>query len=151
MAELMKEGLDLVRGEQRGGIGRRLGEVHHDGNLRTVVDAIGGDALVLEAGHPGAGALGVAREKVGIDHADELPLVVGNVEGLHVGMVDLDVVVAGELQAIELGGEAEHTGNHVVELEVGAQLLLVVAVGGIFELVGVVAVVPRIDFHGFAL
>ena len=66
-------------------------------------------------------------------------------------MVYLNIVVAGELQSVKLGGEAEHTGNHVVELEVGAQLLLVVAVGGIFELIGVVAVVPRIDFHRFAL
>ena len=151
VAEFMEESLDLIGCEQRGGVGRGLGEVHHDGYLRTVVDALGGDALVLEAGHPGAGALGVAREEVGVDHADKLPLVVGNVEGLHVGMVYLDVVVAGELQSVKLGGEAEHTGNHVVELEVGTQLLLVVAVGGIFELVGVVAVVPRIDFHRFAL
>ena len=151
VAELVEEGLNLVGGEERGAVGGGLGEVHHDAHLGTLVDTLGVDALVAESGHPCSGALAVAGEEVGVDHADEVALVVGDVEGFYVGMIYLDRVVAGELQAVELGGEAEDAVDHVVKLEIGAELLLVVAVAGVFELVGVVAVVPGADGDRLAL
>ena len=116
-----------------------------------MVLALGIHILFREIGHPRTGTLGGAGEEVGVEHADETSVGAGYVIGLYIGMVDLNLGVVCELQAIELCGKAEYTVNHVVELEVGAEGLFVKRVFVGLELVGIIRIVPRHNLDGCAL
>ena len=151
VAELVQEGLYLVGGEQRRLVGGGLGEVHHNLHQGTRVGAVGLAPLLLEVCHPGTGALACAGEEVGVEHADEFAVGVGDVKGFCVGVVCLHAGVGGELQAVEASGQAEDTVDYLVKLEVGAQGLLVEGVLRGLVLVAVVAVVPGLERHGMTL
>ncbi len=149
MSELVKESLHLIGGKKRGSLGCRFGEVHHNRNLRTFVNSLGIDALVTETCHPRSRTLGGTREEVRINDPYEIPLVIGHIKRLDIRVIHLYVIIAGELNSIELGGQPEHAVDHIVKLEIRAQLLFVIAVTLVLQFVGIVAVIPRLDFHWF--
>ena len=60
-------------------------------------------------------------------------------------------MVGHETKAIHPGSEAKYALGHLTQLEIRPQELVVDVKHRVFLLVAVVAVIPRHDFHGFAL
>ena len=142
VAELVEEGLHLVKGQQRG---LRLGglrEVHHQRHQRAGLFAV--DHLrTAVLGHPGARVLRGAGEEVEVEHRQEVALLVGHVVGRHVGVVDLDLLVGRKVEPVELVGQQEDTLLHVLELEVGLHHLVAQGILLVLVLLAVVGPVPR--------
>ena len=61
-------------------------------------------------------------------------------------MIHGDIRILFKCEAIEFGGKTKHSVNHIVKFEIWAQLLLVIGIFGITEFIGVVAVVPWLQF-----
>ena len=68
--------------------------------------------LTLELRHPSPSLLAFSRMEVGIEHSEERAVTVEHLIGLHVGMVDGDVLVLFERDAVEAVGQSEHTVYH---------------------------------------
>jgi hypothetical protein len=146
VAELVEERGGVVVGEEGGQAGRGLVEVE-------VVDDDGGDVarealLVAEGVHPGAAALGGAGVVVAIEDADVGAVAIEGLPGADVGMVDGEAGAFDESEAEELVGDPEGRFDHVVEREVGLELLFVEVVFGEADLFGVVAPVPGFEGRG---
>ena len=102
MTELMQESLYLIEGEQgRSGLGG-FGEIHYDGDVRSLTNSIFVVFLLAETCHPSSALLGLAREKIRVDDADEATVVISDIEPFDIRMVDNDVLVFGEVQSVEL-------------------------------------------------
>ena len=98
------------------------------------------------AGHPGARALAGAGEHVAVEEADVVAVAVGDPPGADVRVEDRDLAgISVKLEAVELPGHVEHAVDHVVELEVGLDLVLREVVAVLADLLHVVAIVPRLD------
>ena len=76
--------------------------------MRTHVLALLVDALSLVLRHPGAALLTFAGVEVGIEDGEVGTVAVKHLVGLHVGMVDGDVLVLLERDAVQTVGQSEH-------------------------------------------
>ena len=93
--------------------------------------------------HPGAAALVAAGVVVADEHGELLAVLVEHVPHAHVWVVHRQIVALLEAQAVELvGGEEHAVGEHIVQLEVRAQLRFIELVLGLAHLLGVVGPVP---------
>ncbi len=74
-----------------------------------------------------------------------LPVPAAHLPHAHVGVVDRDVAARREGEAEQLARDPEHRLAQALELQVGLHLVLVEVVLRLAHLLGVVAVVPRLD------
>ena len=70
MTELMEESLHLTEGEQCRLISSRLGEIHHQTDVRTYVFALLVNPLILITGHPSSTLLALSRIEIGIEDCE---------------------------------------------------------------------------------
>ena len=147
VSELVEESLQLVeRQQRRRGLGG-FGEIHHQRHQRTGLLAVL-DLRAAEFGHPRTRTLRLAGEEVEVEHGHKAAVLVGYVIGRHVGMIDLDLVVGREIQAVKLVGEHEHALLDVFELQIGLHDLVVERIFLVLVFFVVIAPVPR---HQLAL
>ena len=112
MAELVEEGFYLAQCQQGRLVGCRLGEVHHHADMRTDVLALLVDELSLVFCHPCTSLLAFAWVEVGIEYSQVAAVLVEYLVGFDVWVVDGNVLVLLEGDAIELGGQSEDTLYH---------------------------------------
>ena len=141
----MKQGLKLVRGDERRLARGRLAEIGDQADERTVLGAIH-NGLAPELGHPRTVALGGAREEVHVEEGHVASLLILHVVNLHIRVVDRDVAALLEAQAVELACESEDCVNAVVQAEVRLELGIADGVSLVFELLGPVAEIPALEF-----
>ena len=91
--------------------------------------------MFAEIGHPCTAALGGAREEVGVNDTDIVSVGVSDVEPFHFWMEHDDVLVFGEMQAVEFCSKSKHAFDGVAEFEIRAKFLVVDAVFCVLELV----------------
>ena len=150
VAELMEERLQLVEVEQGGLVARGLGEVEHQGDHRDDVLPVAVVVLLAEVGHPGAAPLGGTREEVHIHHGNHL-VVVDDLIHLHILLIDGNLLVLAEGQAIQFVADHKEALAGGVEREVGADFLFVEVVFLLSEFLTIVAPVIRLKFEATAL
>ena len=146
VSELVEEGLHIVHAEQRGVALSRFVEVTDIDDYRAMVNPVGIHILMADIVHPCAGAFACAGKIVGVEDTDERAVGIGYLENLHLGVIDGHAFELLELQAIERGGELEHTAAHIAQLEIGFEFFLVEVVLLFAEFLGVVPPVPRLQF-----
>ena len=147
VSELVEEGLYLAQRQQGGFLGRGFGEVHHHRDMGTdILHIIWTEGLLcIEAflplalifRHPGTGLLALTGMEVGIEDGEEATILVEDLVGLHVGMIDGDFLVFLEGDAVETVGEAKDTVDDLRQLEIGPQHLGIDVVFLQLQLVGV--------------
>src|SRR5690606_37856843 len=95
-----------------------LRKVAHDAHVGPAVLAVPG-SLFEVVRHPGTASLGGARKEVCVEIAHEATaLLFLHFKGFHVWMVDGDVFSLVKSDAKQAAGVLEHSGDHVLELEV---------------------------------
>ena len=125
MAKLVHESLYLVVGEQRGlGVGGTC-KVHCEGYNGAHIVATGIAILLTKVGHPRTALLGLTGEEVGVEQSHKVAIIVGHVINLNFGMEHLCIEVLGEVQAIETCCQTKHSANHILQLEIRSQQLVV--------------------------
>ena len=134
----MQESLHLAEGEQCRLLGRGLGEIRHHAHVRPYVLALMVDGLLLEFRHPGTVVLTLAWVEVGVEDGEIAAVLVKDLIGLDVGMIDGDVLVFLECDAIEAMCQTEDAVDDLVELEVRTQHLRVDIVVLNLQLMGIV-------------
>ena len=145
----MEHGGDIVEADERGLAGRRLGEVGD-----VVDDRLGAEELRLldEIAHPGAALLVVALEVVEIGEAQLRAVLVEHFKDAHIGLIDRNVVAFLEGHAVELVRGVEHAVlEHIVEFEIGFDLVFVEIVFRLANLLGVVLPVPWLQIEMLAV
>ena len=143
MSELVQEGLHLAQCEQGRFVVGRFREVHHHAHVWSDVHPLLRDPLSLVFGHPCSTLFALAGVEVGIEHGEIASVAVEHLIRLHVGVVDGNILVLLEGDAIEFVGESEHAADHLVQFKIGSQHLGIDIVFLQFQLVRVVAHVPR--------
>ena len=111
--------------------------------MRPNVVALTVNPLPLELGHPSTPLLAFSREEVGIEHGQIRSVTVENFVSLDVGMVNGDVVVGLEGDAIQAIGQSEHAIDNLREFEIRAQHFAIEVVFLHLQLVRIVRRVPR--------
>ena len=161
VAELMEEGLHLAQCQQGRLFFRGLRKVHHHRDMGAhVLDVTRTEGLLhvlalhplsLIGGHPCPTLLTLARMEVGIEDCQEGTVLIEHLVSLHIWMVDGDVLVLLEGDAIQAIGQTKHTIDHLGEFEIGTQHLSVDIKLLQLELMGVEAEVPRLQFEVLTL
>ena len=108
----------------------------------TVVYAVVVNPLTAEVGHPCAGTLGGTREKVGVEHSHKVAFFVGHVKRFDLRVIDRVVLIFCKFQSVQTIGKTEGSVNHVVKFEIRAQVFFAIGILLIFQLVGIVRIVP---------
>ena len=144
VSELVQEGFHLTEGQQGRLVLCRFGEVHHNGYVGTAVLAgLFVNPLFLVAGHPGSRALACSGVEVGIEHGKEFPVFVEDFVGIHILVINGNIRILLEGDAIQSGCQAEYTFLHVVQLKVRAEQLIVDIELPVLQFMGIVRPVPR--------
>ena len=151
MTELVQKRIDLIIRQQGGLVGRRTAEIHDNDDLRPFVPSLGRLVLRLDVVHPGSRLLAVAREEVRIENGQEGAVLIIHFVGLHLRMIDRNLLVASEGDAIQLGGQSEHTLADMIQLEVGAGHLVIELESTVLQLLGIIVPVPRHQIDRCAL
>ena len=133
MTELVEKGFHLTESKQGRLLGRRLREIHHHADMRPhVLHIIGTEGflhvdalhpLALIFGHPCPTLLALAGMEIGIEDGQIGTVLIEHLVGFHVGMINGDVLVLLEGDAVEAVGEAEHAVDNLRQFEVGTQHL----------------------------
>ena len=87
--------------------------------MRTDVLPLAVDILALVFGHPGASLLAFARMKVGIEDSQIGAVLVEDLISLHVGVINGNILVLLEGDAIEPVSQAEDSLDNLGEFEIG--------------------------------
>ena len=144
VSELMEEGFYLIIGKQRRFVCCRTCEVHHIDNMRTVVGfAIA--VLRLKIVHPCTAALAVPRVEVGIVNRQIFALFVKHLVGFHFGVVNGNVLVLFEGNAVETLCQTEDTLDNRLFLKVRTEIIVGDGIFLVFQFLGIVTPVPRLD------
>ena len=144
VAKLMQESLHLTQGQQCGFVLRRFRQVHHHRDVWTDVFTFSVDILSLIFRHPRTALLAFARMEVGIEHSEERAVLIEHLVSLDVRMIDGNVLVLLECDAIQLIGQSEDTVNHPLQFEIRTQHLGIDVVLLHLQLVRIEARVPRL-------
>ena len=145
VTKLMEHGLHVVEAQQRRLIGRRLVEIAHIDDDGADILPFRRDVLVADIVHPRPAALGVTREIVGQQHADQRTVRIRDAEGLHVRMI-LGCIRNGlELQAVEARCGREDPLTHVLHLEVRHHGILIQVILRLADAFCIVEPVPGFD------
>ena len=123
MTELVQEGAYLIISEQCRFLCRLAREIHHVHDMRTMVFLLA-DKLRLEIIHPRAAALTVPRMEVSVVHREELTLLVEDLVSRYFGVINLNLLVFFELDAIETLCEPEDTFLHCLQLEIRTEVII---------------------------
>ena len=140
----MEEGLHLAQCQQGRLLFCRLGEVHHHRDVRTDVLALLVDILSLIFRHPGTALLALAGVEISVEDGEIAAILVEHLVSLDVRMVNRNVLVLLEGDAVQLVGKTEDTAYHLRQFEVGTQHFLVDVVLLHLQLVTVETSVPRL-------
>ena len=97
--------------------------------------------LVAEAGHPGAALLAGTGEIIAIEEPDHLAFA-DRLPGLHIGMIDRQIVPGAEGKAVQLAGGEEGGLDQIGKREIGLQGFAVEVVLLPPQLFRVIAPVP---------
>ena len=149
MSELMEDGLNLIDGEQgREGIlrSRHVADIDDD---RADVIALGIDVLVPEVGHPCAAPLGVAREVVSHEYAEQAAIGICNLERIDSLVVHRHIRKRLNLHSVDLLCCCEDSVTDILHLEIWLGELLVQGVLALTHLFGIVEPVPWLDRRAF--
>ena len=143
MTKLVKECLDLAQSKQRRFFACWFGQVHDNADVRTMVETSLVDILLLEVCHPSSALFAGAREEVGIKDSQECSVGIENLVGFYVWMIDLDVGLQLERDAVKFGGKTENSFLDVLQLEVGTKHFAIDVVLLELQFVTVVGPIPR--------
>ena len=110
--------------------------------MRADVLALAVDELSLIFCHPCTALLALAGVEVGIEDSQEAAVLVEHLVGLDVRVVDGDVLVLLESDAVQSVSQSEDTFDDIGQLKVWAQHLCVQVVLLHLQLVAVEAAVP---------
>ena len=80
-----------------------------------------------------------------------MSIAVGHIIDFDLGVKDLGIIVGREVQTIESSGQAEYSIDNLIEREIGPQQLIIDLVQAVALFVGIVTVVPSLQFKIFAL
>ena len=114
--------------------------------MRAYVFAFAVDELPLVFCHPCTALLALAGVEVGIENSQIGTVLVENLISFDIGMVDGDVLVFLEGDAVQTVGQAKDTLDDVRQLEIGSQHLCIQVVLLHLQLVRVEGGVPRLQF-----
>ena len=150
MAEFVEQGLGVAERDQRLLALGALGAIEHVDDDRPHILAV---ELRLRAKtrHPCAAALGRSREIVADEQSDMLAPRVGDIEGARFRIVEREIGALGKGQSEQVVRNVEGGANHGVEVEIGADFVLVDIVIRLAQLLGIVAPVVRGDLEIAAL
>ena len=123
VAKLVEEGLHLAKRQQRGFFCRGLRKVHHHRDVGTHIHAFLVDILSLILSHPCSTLLAFAGVEVGIEHSQEGAVLVEHLVGLHVRVINGNILILLERDAIEFVGQSKDAIDNLVQLEVRTQHL----------------------------
>ena len=148
MAELMEEGLHLSQCQQGRFLVSRFREIHHHTDVRPyILHIIRSEGLLhvltlhplaLVFRHPGTSLLTLAGMEVGIKDGEIRTVLVEHLVGFHVRMIDRDILVFLECDAVETIGKTKHATNDLRQLEIRAQHLCIDVISLQLQLMGVV-------------
>ena len=144
VAELVKQGLDLVMGEQHWLAVHRGREIAGHVGDRDL-GAFAGDHARLAGVHPGAAALVGACIQVEIELAAHRAVGIADLVELDVGVPDIHAVHLVEAHSVEPADHFKHAGDHPVLGEPGLDLLLGDGIARLAQLFAVVGDVPGLE------
>ena len=122
VTELMEHGSHLVPRQQRRHTIGSLGVVAYIKDNRYLVALT---ALLLETVHPGSSALRRTAVVVATEQGQRLTILVDDFEGLHIRMIEGNVLALLERQTIDtVGGIEDSIDKHAVDIEVGFHLVV---------------------------
>ena len=143
VTELVVHRRDFIESEQRRLAGLGLGDVQVIGHHRLVMQQL---RLRHVGGHPRPALLVVACEVVGQEQRERPAVGVEYLEHPHIRLVDGQVPVLLETEAIELVRGVEHTiQQHVIELEVRRDARLIEIVACLAHLLRIERPVPGLQ------
>ena len=151
VTKLVEEGLYLAQGQEGWLLGGRLGEVHHHADVRAHIGALVIYPLSLELCHPGTSLLALAREEVCIEYCQIAAILIEYLVCLDIRMIDRDVLVLLEGDAVELVGKTEYAINHLIELEIRTKHLCIEIVLLHLELMRIESEIPWLHLEIIAL
>ena len=102
------------------------------------------DPLSLIFGHPGPTLLTFARMEVGIEHGQIGTVLIEDLVGLYIRMIDGNLLILLKRDAIQAISQSEHALNHLRQFEVRAQHFGIDVIALQFEFVGIEAEIPRL-------
>ena len=150
MAERMEDGFGFAMGEEGGASAEGQSEsAAHEAEMGrpNAREEMAG----VEGVHPGATALGIAREPVGVEAAEDRGVLVANLVVLDVGMPDGHGRAFDDADGEEALDEVEHAAEDGLDGEVGAQILLLEGVESGALFFGPVGDVPGLHHGGGSL
>ena len=100
--------------------------------------------LRLEIIHPCSAPLAVTRMEVCVIDGEEFTFLVKYFVCCYFGMIDLNILVLFEFQAIQFLSQAEYTFLDVLELEIRAKVIIGNGIFLLFEFLRVITEVPRL-------
>ena len=151
VTKLVEEGLYLAQGQEGWLLGGRLGKVHYHAHMRAHIGALVIYPLSLELCHPGTSLLALAREEVGIEDCQIAAVLIEYLVCLDIRMIDRDILVLLEGDAVELVGKTEYAINHLIELEVRTKHLCIEIVLLHLELMRIESEIPWLHLEIIAL
>ena len=146
--EFVEGRADLVDGQETDRIAR-LGEIAYIYHDRAYIIAGGIHILLPEVGHPRSAPLGAAGKIIRHEPAEKRAVRIGDLEGLDLRMIYGNIVRRLYLYAVETLGGLEHSGAHIVKLEILAHLGFVEGVLRLAHLLGIEPPVPRLNSAAF--
>ena len=95
--------------------------------------------------HPRAGTLSCTREVVEVEQANDLAVTL-HFKCSHLGFEHRNRAgIFGEAHAVQLARGIEHRGDHVIQLEIRLNRLLIEVILRLAHLFGVETIIPRLD------
>ena len=143
MAEFVEQGRDFAQGQQGRAARRRFWEVHDidDDRAHRLVECL----LAAKIGHPGARPLRTAGVVIAEEDRDMAALAIDDLEGADVRMIDGEVGARNEPQAEQPFRAEKGCFDHVIELEIGRERVLIEIIGLPPQLFGIIAPIMRGD------
>ena len=122
VTKLMEHSSHLVPRQQRGHTIGSLGVVAHIKYNRYLVALT---ALLLETVHPGSSALRGTAVVIAAEQGQRPAILVDDLEGLHIRMIEGNILTLLERQTIDtVGGIEDSIDKHAVDIEVGFHLVV---------------------------
>ena len=150
VAELMQESLHLAQCQQGRLLCRRLREIHHHTDMRAVIHPLTIDPLSTILRHPCPTLLAFTRMEIGIEHGEEGAILVKHLVSLHIGMIDGNLLIFLEGDAIKTVCQSEDTIDNFRQFEIRTQHLGIDIVFLQLQLVRIIAEVPGLEFEVFS-
>ena len=144
--KLVKEGLHFIEGQQRGGRLGGFGEAAYNADVGSLVVTVHFFLLTKHC-HPRTASFAFPGEEVGVEDGHWLAVFITHLIHQHIGVVPVNLLILHEVNTKQLSCHGKHSFNHLFQLKIGFEQLIVHFILFLFQLLAVVGKVP--PFNGF--